>query len=96
MVKNRRETLKMAIGIIAIFVLAVLVSIVILKFTYHKGFIKNCYRVCYYDSNDKIWEYRPWGYNADFTEEDRDFPSLETCLSYCLSQKQVDLIKSNK
>jgi len=88
----RKKTL-ITLSIITIFLLAFLMAALAVKYTYHHGFLKNCYRVCYYNKNAKIWEYRPWGYDTDYTEENRDFPSVDTCLTYCLSQKQIDFIK---
>ena len=80
-------------GLILVLIVSTLAAAVVVKFTYHQGFIKDCYRVCYYNKSDTVWEYRPWGYDVEFTEENRDFPSLDTCLGYCMSQKQIDFIK---
>ena len=91
--KKTKKSFTMIVGIIAILILATLMAAILIKYTYHRGFAKDCYRVCYYSKSEIIWEYRPWGYDVDFTDEDRDFPSLNTCLSYCLSQKQIDFIK---
>ena len=82
------------IGIVfLVFIVTALTTALVVKFTYHQGFTKDCYRVCYYNKIGVIWEYRPWGYDADFIKENRDFPSLSNCLDYCLSQKQIDFIK---
>ena len=91
----KKNKLTIFIGVIVILIIAILIAALIIKYTYHRSFIKNCYSVCYYNKGEELWEYRPWGYGTDFIEEDRDFPSLETCLSYCLPQKQIDFIKSD-
>jgi len=90
---KKKCNLKLIGGIVLLLIVATLIAAFIVKFTYHRGFIKDCYRVCYYSKSDTAWEYRPWGYDAGFDEEDRDFPSLDTCLGYCMSQKQIDFIK---
>jgi len=94
--KNNKKTLLIILGIIAILLVAIAVSAFIIKYTYHRGFLKECYRVCYFNKIGTIWEYRPWGYKSEFVEENRDFPSIETCLSYCMSQRQIDFIKQGK
>ena len=94
--KNKRKTLLMTLGIVTIFLVTIAISAFIIKYTYHRGFLKECYRVCYFNKIGNIWEYRPWGYKSEFVEENRDFPSIETCLSYCMSQKQIDFIEQGK
>lgn len=89
MQKKVLKFLLVFLAAIAIFLLAAAA----IKYTYHRNFLSHCHRVCYYNKIEAIWEYRPWGYNTDYNQEDRDFPSLETCLAYCLSQKQIDFIK---
>jgi hypothetical protein len=91
-IKNKK-ILFIVIGIVLLFTIATLSAAVIIKYSYHKSFVKECYRVCYYSKVENIWEYRPWGYNVEYTEENRDFPKMNDCLAYCLSQKQIDFIK---
>jgi hypothetical protein len=94
--KSQNKTpnkIKLVSGAVLILIFATLIAAFIIKFTYHRGFLKDCYRVCYYSKSDIVWEYRPWGYDVEFTEENRDFPSLDTCLGYCMSQKQIDFVK---
>jgi len=93
---NNRKPVVLILGVISILVLTITVSALIVKYTYHRGFLKECYRVCYFNKSSSLWEYRPWGYISEFTEENRDFPSIETCLSYCMSQKQIDFINQGK
>ncbi|MFA6437014.1 MAG: hypothetical protein WC242_02795 [Candidatus Paceibacterota bacterium] len=93
---NKRKTFLIVLVIILIFLIAIATSALIVKYTYHRGFLKECYRVCYFNKSSSLWEYRPWGYKSEFVEENRDFPSIETCLSYCMSQKQIDFIKQGE
>jgi hypothetical protein len=93
---NNRKPVVLILGVIGILVLTITVSALIVKYTYHRGFLKECYRVCYFNKSSILWEYRPWGYVSEFTEENRDFPSIDICLDYCMSQKQIDFIKQGK
>jgi len=96
MLKNKK-TKKFLIHIIAIFLIlaiATLLAMVIIKISYKYSFVKNCYYNCYFNKKEKIWEYRPWGYGTQYTLENRDFPDQKNCLDYCLSQKQIDFIKT--
>jgi len=91
-IKNKK-TILVVIGVVLLFVIATLSAAVIIKYSYHRSFLKDCYRVCYYNKVENVWEYRPWGYDVEYTKENRDFPKTNDCLNYCLSQKQIDFFK---
>ncbi len=90
---HHRKILLITGGTILLFAFATLTAAVLIKYSYHRDFRKECYHNCYYNKTEKLWEYRPWGYDSSYTGDNRDFPDATTCLGFCLSQKQIDFIK---
>lgn len=89
---NKKVLLGILVGFLIV-ITSTLMAMILIKLSYHKDFTQECYRACYYNKDNTLWEYRPWGYGTEFIEEDRDFPQQSHCLNYCLSQKEIDFIQ---